>query len=289
MAKLIEERDALIILATLAEPADEKVGSLVAQFGGIAALEKLQTELNSLSKKLASADFSKMLKAADDYLAISGNRILTKTDDEWPAKISDLDFVTPLCLWVSGEGELNQLAVDSVGVVGARAATSYGERVASEIGATLGQWGITSISGAAYGIDAAVHRGSISAGGPTIAVLSCGIDIAYPSAHRALLDRIKSDGVVISESAPGSPPLKQRFLTRNRLIAALSREVVVVEAALRSGSLSTANWANSIGRKVWGVPGPITSATSAGVHQAIRNQNMQIMLEPNDLLQLVSE
>ena len=172
----------------------------------------------------------------------------------------------------------------AVAIVGARAATSYGERIAAEISSTLGEWGIPSISGGAFGIDAAAHRGSLAAGGVTIAVLACGIDIAYPAAHHGLFDRITESGLLISESPPGGLPLKNKFLTRNRIIAALSKEVVVVEAALRSGSLSTANWANALGRKVWGVPGPITSPTSAGVHQGIRNKSMEIMLEPTELV-----
>lgn len=282
----MQEDEACVLLSVFTEPADEKVGQLVAEFGPVEALVKFRSGAAgaSLAKKLISANFADELRSINKFLASSGVTVLTPQDFLWPAKLNDLDFARPHCLWLNGDLQTLISTNESIAVVGARAATAYGERVAAEIGSTLGEWSVTSISGAAYGIDAAVHRGSIAAGGQTIAVLACGIDIYYPSAHRALIDRICENGIVISESPPGSPPFKQRFLTRNRIIAALSKEVVVVEAALRSGSLSTANWANAIGRKVWGVPGLITSATSAGVHLGIRRHAMEILMEPTDLV-----
>lgn len=282
----MEPRDAYVLLAIFSEPADERVGQVVAEFGPVEALAKFKTGAggNSLAKKLNSANYISELKAVDKFLADTDVSLLTPQDFLWPTKLNDLDFARPHCLWLKGDLQTLVSTSDSVAVVGARAATTYGERIAAEIGSTLGEWSVTSISGAAFGIDAAVHRGTISAGGQTIAVLACGVDIYYPTAHRALIDRICQSGIVISESPPGSPPYKQRFLTRNRIIAALSKDVVVVEAALRSGSLSTANWANVIGRKVWGVPGPITSATSAGVHLGLRRHTMEILMEPFDLV-----
>jgi predicted Rossmann fold nucleotide-binding protein DprA/Smf involved in DNA uptake len=141
------------------------------------------------------------------------------------------------------------------------------------------------ISGAAYGIDAAAHRGSLAGKGNTIAVLACGVDVAYPASHRGLLSTITDAGVVVSEAPPGSKPHKHRFLIRNRLIAALSQSTVVVEAALRSGSLSTSNWAHVLNRQIWGIPGPITSATSAGVHAAIRDNMMKIATGADEIFQ----
>jgi DNA processing protein len=139
------------------------------------------------------------------------------------------------------------------------------------------------ISGAAYGIDAAAHRGSLVGQGKTVAVLACGVDVAYPVSHRGLLSSITDSGVVVSEAPPGAKPHKHRFLIRNRLIAALSQSTVVVEAALRSGSLSTSNWAHVLNRQIWGIPGPITSATSAGVHAAIRDNMMKIASSTDDI------
>jgi predicted Rossmann fold nucleotide-binding protein DprA/Smf involved in DNA uptake len=141
------------------------------------------------------------------------------------------------------------------------------------------------ISGAAYGIDAAAHRGSLAGKGKTVAVLACGVDVAYPVSHRGLLSTITDSGVVVSEAPPGAKPHKHRFLIRNRLIAALSQSTVVVEAALRSGSLSTSNWAHVLNRQIWGIPGPITSATSAGVHAAIRDNMMKIATSADEIFQ----
>lgn len=277
---------ARVLLSLYANNASEKLGALVAQLGAVEVIKKLQNSNENIEviKKLQNIDLSKAYADVITRTSDSKSQILTPSSPYWPKKLMDLDFVMPLCLWVLGDPEILNLSEDSVAVVGARAATNYGERMASDIGSTLGQWGIPVISGAAYGIDAAAHRGALAAGGITFAILACGIDIAYPSAHSSLIQKISETGIVATERPPGTPPLKQNFLTRNRIIAALSTQVVVVEAALRSGSLSTANWANVIGRKVWGVPGPITSATSAGVHLGIRNQNMEILLESDDLV-----
>ena len=282
----MDDLQARVILSLYATPGDEKVGALVSEFGAVNAIEKLiagQGSKNLVAKLKASdvnKDFSQVMKKTE----ISGSTIITPDHICWPSNLADLDFATPFCLWTKGDLSVLLQTKTAVAIVGARAATSYGERIAAEIGSTLGEWGTPSISGGAFGIDAAAHRGSLAAGGVTIAVLACGIDIAYPAAHHGLFDRITESGLLISESPPGGLPLKNKFLTRNRIIAALSKEVVVVEAALRSGSLSTANWANALGRKVWGVPGPITSPTSAGVHQGIRNKSMEIMLEPTELV-----
>jgi DNA processing protein len=126
-----------------------------------------------------------------------------------------------------------------VAVVGCRAATSYGQSVAGQLGAGLAERNVTSVSGAAFGIDSAAHRGSLALNGPTVAVLACGTDVAYPRAHVSLLDRIGAEGLVVSELPLGATPTKWRFLARNRLIAALARGTVVVEAAVRSGALNT--------------------------------------------------
>jgi DNA processing protein len=159
----------------------------------------------------------------------------------------------------------------AVSVVGARAATGYGEHVAAELGYGLAGEGMTVVSGAAYGIDGAAHRGVLAADGRTVAVLGCGIDIGYPSGHASLLDRIARDGLVISEYPPGTVPAKHRFIVRNRLIAALSAGTVVVEAGARSGARNTAATAAALGKELMAVPGPITSAMSSGCHELIRS------------------
>lgn len=211
----------------------------------------------------------------------AGMRLLTPEDPDWPAwpftafaaaARRGLDrMVEPIALWIRGRHGLADLAERSVAVVGARAATAYGQRVAAEFGYGLAEHGVTVCSGAAYGVDGAAHRGALSGGGLTVAVLACGIDVGYPAGHVNLLRRIGEDGAVVSEYGPGTKPARHRFLVRNRLIAALSAGTVVVEAGLRSGARSTASAAGALGRVVLAVPGPVTSAMSAGCHAMLRD------------------
>ncbi|MCW2748296.1 MAG: dprA [Nocardioidaceae bacterium] len=197
----------------------------------------------------------------------------------WPERLNDLDHVdpisgatgTPLGLWVRGAGRLSRIVESAVSIVGARDATTYGCEVTSELAADVADMGITVVSGGAFGIDACAHRGALALGKPTVAVLAGGADVDYPKSHAALLERVFAEGLIISEQGPGQTPSKNRFLSRNRLIAALSQGTVVVEAARRSGSLNTLNWADQLGRVTMAVPGPVTSQASVGVHQAIRD------------------
>jgi DNA processing protein len=175
-----------------------------------------------------------------------------------------------MALWVRGGARLDELADRSVAIVGARAATAYGEHVAGELGYQLAERGWTVVSGGAYGIDAAAHRGALAADGPTIAVLACGVDRPYPAGNGALLNRIADSGLLLSEWPPGAAPHQHRFLVRNRLIAALTRGTVVVEAAARSGAMATAHRARRLGKQVMAVPGPVTSAMSVGCHELLR-------------------
>ena len=194
-----------------------------------------------------------------------GARLVIPEDDEWPAMplhaltvaVADEPYdhrdqsdrtiapVPPLGLWVRGPARIDDLADRSVAIVGSRASTAYGEHVAGELGHQLGERGWTVVSGGAFGIDAAAHRGALAAEAPTLAVLACGVDRPYPAAHGALFGRIAETGLLISEWPPGCAPLRHRFLVRNRLIAALTRGTVVVEAAARSGAQATARRARS--------------------------------------------
>ncbi|WP_116453149.1 DNA-processing protein DprA [Blastococcus litoris] len=227
-----------------------------------------------------------------------GARLVIPEDDEWPAlplhaltvAVSEEPekpehqsdrtkaLVPPLGLWVRGTHRLDELVDRSVAVVGARAATAYGEHVAAELGHQLGERGWTVVSGGALGIDGAAHRGALAAEAPTLAVLSCGVDRPYPAAHGALFHRIVDNGLLVSEWAPGCAPLRHRFLVRNRLIAALTRGTVVVEAAARSGAQATARRAQELGRQVMVVPGPVTSAMSVGCHELLRDAELQAVL-----------
>jgi DNA processing protein len=173
--------------------------------------------------------------------------------------------------------------------VGSRSSTTYGDRVAGEIAAVAARQGCPVVSGAAFGIDQAAHRGAVAIDGPSVAVLACGVDRAYPAAHTQLIEHLAATGAVVSEAPPGCAPMRVRFLARNRLIAALSRGTVIVEAAVRSGALNTANWAGRLNRVVLGVPGPVTSASSEGVHQLIRQGTAVLVTGGCDVLELVSQ
>jgi DNA processing protein len=177
-------------------------------------------------------------------------------------------------LWVRGAQRLDELVDRSVAIVGSRASTAYGEHVAGELAHQLGERGWTVVSGGAFGIDAAAHRGALAADAPTVAVLACGVDRPYPAAHGALFHRIAETGLLVSEWPPGCAPLRHRFLVRNRLIAALTRGTVVVEAAARSGAQATAQRAHRMGRQVLVVPGPVTSAMSVGCHELLRDEEV---------------
>ncbi len=195
----------------------------------------------------------------------------------------------PLGLWVRGPARLDELG-RSVAIVGSRSSTSYGEDIALELGARLAHEGFWVVSGAAFGIDQAAHRGALAAAAGsagTVAVLATGVDRAYPAAHRSLLDYIAEVGAVVSEAAPGCAPTKVRFLARNRLIAAFSRGTVVVEAAVRSGALNTASWAGGLHRPVMGVPGPVTSEPSEGVHELLRCGGATLVTTAEHVLELV--
>ncbi len=282
----LTERTARIVINSMHLPGDERVGQAVAMNGALEAVQAWQAGVGP--KKLAERvqfAISELPKVLTRQTELEVEFVIP-SDENWPKSLNDLDLARPVGLWVRGNSELSKWCNNSLAVVGARAATSYGERIASELGTLAADNEQVVISGAAYGIDAAAHRGSLVANGHTIAVLACGVDVAYPSAHQGLLERISKSGSIISEAPLGAPPHKQHFLIRNRLIAALAQQTVVVEAALRSGAVSTANWANALGRKVWGVPGPITSASSAGVHREIALGQAMLLMSPESIFQI---
>jgi DNA processing protein len=267
-------------LSRVAEPPTPALAELVAQVGPVEAAarvlegrvdEQVATETNvRRSVHRPSADL--------DAAAAAGARLVVPEHPEWPAEAfvafdssGSPQLAPPLALWVRGPARLDALCGHAVAVVGARAATSYGAHVAAELGSGLADRGCTVVSGAAIGIDGAAHRGALGVDGPTVAVLACGVDRAYPASHQLLLERIAASGLVVSEYPPGGVPGRHRFLVRNRLIAGLAVGTVVVEAGLRSGAQRTASDALALGRQVMAVPGPVTSAMSAGCHRLVRD------------------
>jgi len=151
----------------------------------------------------------------------------------------------------------------------------------------VGRAGYTVVSGGAYGIDIAAHRGAINAGTPTVAVLACGADRIYPPSHVRLFDILAREGAIVSELAPGLAPMRLRFLSRNRLIAGAARGTVIVEAGRRSGARNTANWTTRLSRPLMGVPGPVTSAASEGVHQMLRSGEAVLVTSGEEVLEMV--
>lgn len=220
--------------------------------------------------------------AAEDLelLKRRGGRLITPGDDEWPglafasfrgAPVRDRpQGRAPLVLWAIGPLRLDDVAERAAAIVGTRACTAYGEHVAAELSAGLADHDVAIVSGGAYGVDGAAHRAALAADGMTVAVLAGGVDVLYPAGHSALLHRVGATGLLLSEYPPGVRPARHRFLTRNRLVAALSGATIVVEAGIRSGAASTAAWARALGRVVCAVPGPVTSAASTGCHVLLR-------------------
>ena len=298
---------ARVIWARLVEPGDAVAGTLVAHLGANAALDlvtagrsahRIAAEARAagaeLTAPLVSAGLARwrprlsmpeLCEDLDRGLA-AGLRLLTPAAATWPAALGDLGAHAPLVLWVRGAPA--RLTDPQLAIVGARACTGYGAHVTAELADAAGALGATVVSGAAYGIDAVAHRAALAAARPTIAVLAGGADRAYPRQHESLLARIGETGVVCSEMMPGAAPTRWRFLQRNRLIAALAHATLVTEAGLRSGSLNTAGHAATLGRPLGAVPGPVTSAASAGCHRLIRDYGAALVTGEDDLRELLS-
>jgi DNA processing protein len=305
----IRDRFARAIWTGIAEPGDRTAGLVVEALGAAEALDgvvdrwQVPRWLTALSKTgvdsvpedeivQAIERWQPRLKSEIALLALRqaaryGARLLTPDRVDWPAGLLDLGLHAPIALWMRGTDDALAALGSSIALVGARAATGYGEHVTMEASAGLVDRGYAIVSGAAYGIDGMAHRAALASHGKTIAFLAGGVDRFYPSGHDALLTRIVDEGAVLSELPCGQPPTKWRFLQRNRLIAAASRATVVVEAGWRSGSLNTAGHAAALGRPLGAVPGPVTSATSAGCHRLIRDYDATLVTNPDEMAELV--
>lgn len=292
------ERLARVTLSRALEPGEHSTLADVARLGPVAYRDRVLADrvegdtAEVLAERVEAVDPALELEQA----ARRGIRFVAPGDEEWPGSLEELGPLNdvalrggvPVGLWLRGPMRLDELA-DSVAIVGTRDATTYGNTVAHDLASGLASAGRVVVSGAAFGIDYAAHRGAVAGGGDTVAVLACGIDRAYPAAHRAMIDHLAETTLVISESPPGHSPTRVRFLARNRLIAALTRGTVVVEAAARSGALSTARWADALSRHVMAVPGPVTSVVSQGPHNLVREGTGTLVTGAEDVLELVGE
>nr|WP_018655269.1 DNA-processing protein DprA [Actinomadura flavalba] len=297
------EVGALATFTALAEPGDRLVNRLIQTYGAVGAIGVVrcgevpaELGLNGQELKRAAVRLRRWqvrlrtVDAAED-LAVAerlGVRLLCPGESGWPTTLDDLGDERPYALWLRGPDDLRNACLRSVAVVGARNATPYGLRVAADLAAELADSRWTVVSGGAIGIDAAAHRGALAADGPTIAVLANGVDVAYPPQNEALFAELSRRSLLVSESPPGVHPHRSRFLVRNRVIAALTRGTVVVEAEWRSGALSTAKWAQRLGREVMAVPGPVTSRLSEGCHRLLREHPPALVVtRPAEVIEAV--
>jgi DNA processing protein len=296
------ERLARAALSWLAEPGDVQLGALLrtcspgaivaaltagswppGEAGG-PAIPGLNRALHRWSARLGEMPTQLTLDAWER----AGIRLLCPGDPGWPSQLAVLGDACPWALWVRGSADLRFTCLRSVSIVGTRAATGYGIHVCAELAAALAERGWAVVSGGAFGIDGWAHRGALSAEGVTVAVLASGLDDPYPRGHHELFQAIAAHGALVSERPPGRTPTRPGFLVRNRLIAALSRGTVLVEAALRSGALNTARHARDLHRPLMAVPGPVTSTASAGCHLAIREWGAECVTGAADVLAQLS-
>jgi DNA processing protein len=221
----------------------------------------------TVDKLLAPVDPARLAKARA-WLEEPGHELIAWDDADYPRALLDIGDAPPVLFFVGRRELLNRPAL---AIVGSRNGTPQGCDNAREFAAALSDAGYTIVSGLAVGIDAAAHEGALDRAGSTLAVVGTGLDRVYPARHRALAHRIAEQGGLLSEFTPGTPPLKENFPRRNRLLAGLSRGVLVVEATLQSGSLITARLAGEQGREVFAIPGSIHSPLSRGCHRLIRD------------------
>lgn len=282
---------AYLAWSALAEGHDREARQVVGSLGPVKALEWLNkqdpnTNDECVGRWLPRWKLLDLETMVDNHLRL-GRTFLTPAQEDWPENLTHLEETEPFALWIRGNAQVVANSNGSVAIVGARASSHQGDLIAAEMASKLCQAGRTIVSGGAFGIDAAAARGALAAGGKTIAVMAGGVDSLYPTSHVDLLQTITENGAVISEQPPGARPARWRFLDRNRIIAALTDATVVVQAAYRSGALSTANHATELGREVGAVPGPIDSPMSQGCHRLIR-QGATLVTNHEEILEMIS-
>lgn len=282
----MNERFARAILFSAIEGGQAYWSSEISSSGALAVYEKLLSggydsiKYDKLISSLRRINGDQVLAEIDKHHA----RLITPIDVDWPNQLNDL-AAPPFALIV--KGNVSALNQKSIAIVGTRNPTSYGARIAGDFAAGFAdrEWAI--ISGGAYGIDSFAHKGALIAEGVTVAVIASGIDINYPAGNTRLFAEICETGAMVTEFMPGQRALPHRFLTRNRLIAALSKATLVVEAAFRSGSLRTARDAAEMFRPVMAIPGPINSPTSEGCHRLIGERAAEIVTSVADAVEFV--
>ena len=291
------EREARALISHLIEPEDKAMARAITDFGAVGALDFIRegghaegSENKLLQGRIAGRlGGMKPMREVLDRAREQGIEFIIPGDAEFPRSLTRevIGDSAPVGLWVKGR----PLPLDDIdkplAFVGARASSSYGEHVTTELVSAAVASGYTIVSGGAYGIEGAAHRAAMMAGGETVCFQAGGLDRPYPAGHQGMLERIGINGTLVSEVPPGSVPTKWRFLARNRLIAAASHGVVVVEAGGRSGSTETARRAAEFGVHVMAVPGPITSATSIGTNRLIAEGTAELITNIQDIKEVL--
>jgi DNA processing protein len=284
----LDQRQARVAWSIMTEPGDTIAHQIMNEYGDPAqALADVidgttegegNPELHAaLERWMPRADLDHLAAVIRETIEL-GITVLIPGDPDWPTeKLDRLGDTAPVVLYVRGNPQILNLSQKAVAIVGSRSATGYGEHVTMGFVTGLVEQDVTVVSGAAYGIDAAAHTAALAASGRTIAVLAGGLERFYPAGNEQLIQRIADTGAIVSELPVSSRPTKWRFEQRNRIIAALSDAVVVIEAGSRSGALVTARHASAIGVPVGAVPGPVTSAASDGTNRLLRDGGAQVV------------
>lgn len=282
-----DERLARAALTALRPPGDPAVYELIRDHGPVSAYQQLAAGEDAA---IAVDRVHRALDAVHEGVL----RLVIPGDAEWPPALTTLtvaghgapagSWAPPPGLWIRGTLPLTAALSNAVAVVGSSAATAYGERIAADLAAGCAAHGWTVLSGSGFGCESAAQRAALATGAGTIAVLASGVDRPHPAARIDLFEQIAGNGLLISETAPGIAASRLRYAARARLIAALARGVVLVEAAAHSGALATAKIAAELGKPAMAVPGPVTSAMSAGCHELLRSGTARLVTCTADVL-----
>ena len=288
---MLSETDARLVLFSTIEPADNFWSLEISNSNALNVIERIlsgkyylrQKNILNLQHAVVKADLSDLKNELND----SGAIFITPLDSDWPVVLNDL-HCPPIGLVTKGERNVLNDLDKSISIVGSRKPTSYGHQIAKTLAMQAVKRDLLVVSGGAYGIDTAAHIGALAAGGNTICVLAGGVNRLYPTDNKKLFDHISTSGLLISEVMPNVASKPYRFLIRNRLIAALSKATVVVEAEFVSGSIRTARDAAEIFRPVFAIPGEVTSALSEGCHRLIAERIADIATNLDEILEIIT-
>jgi len=288
---VISEARARLILFSIIQPADLFWSYEINQRGGLSVYHRIISGNYYLKQqeilKLQQQIMQRQVKDLELEISKAGGVFITPEDHDWPISLADL-ATPPIGLVIAGDRSVLLKLDKSISIVGSRRPTNYGLQLSYSLASQASLAQLVVVSGGAYGIDTASHQGALSVGGLSIAVLAGGINRLYPLENQKLFKDITKSGLLISEVMPNTESKPYRFLIRNRLIAALSRSTVVVEAKFISGSIRTARDAAEIFRPVFAIPGPVTSPLSEGCHRLIAERVADIATSLDEILEVIT-